>query len=133
MVKSTRFKESRFNGRERDMREKIEKLTGTLNLLSQGDYLKICYNAGPKLANFFLVAADHACMQGERLHFLHEALGSNLYTQTMDAVFLLENMILAGTLTQDNILELHNQGQFDAFVRAYGILDALEADEKNKN
>lgn len=119
---------TRFNGTEEDMKEMILKLVGKDNLLSEGIFFKICYNAGLEVSNSFLQAADHACLYNERMYFFHQACG-NSYAKTMDAVFILENMMRAGKVTQENILEMKSQAQFDGFVKAYGILDKLEQDE----
>ena len=111
-----------------ELNEMILKLVGKDNLPSQSVLCKICYNAGSRVAENFLRAVDRVGLYNERLYLLHQACGSS-YVKTMDAVFLFENMLYAGKITQQNILELRSLAMFEGFVRAYSILEKIKQNE----
>ncbi len=119
------MKKTRFKGTEANVEEKICRITNGKHLLSQAVLYNICFNVGPIMADSFLRAVDSICLYDNRVYLFHVACGSS-YTCTFDAVFMLENIICAGIINQNDILSLENSEQFSAFVQKYDILRLME-------
>lgn len=119
------MKRTRFNGEEATVKEKICKITNGKHLPSQAVLENICFNVGPTMADCFLRAVDSTCLYDDRFYLFHVACGK-CYTNTLDAVFMLENMVCGKKISQEDILSLETQTEFSAFVQKYDILKLTE-------
>jgi hypothetical protein len=119
------MKENRFDGTEKTADEMINAITSNRNINSQAVMYTIIYNAGARIAECFLRAVNDVGLYDERMSFFHIACGSS-YVNTMEAVFFLQSMIREGKISQDNVIQLTNQAQFDYFVKCSGISKYLE-------